>query len=244
MSPKSSGKPFHVEKDQSNSQLSAYFWTAVVLLVFLILQIVFLPIGWEFDINSPEFNPLIFVPLLLIAGVLWSLFNAARHWRHLRRFGESAMELHERKSLKPGGTCRGRIRTERPLHAIGDYQITLRCIEGHHFSTARGNRQTRNRIQYVTAWEKTLSTPAGEADSSAGLPFEFELPQVGPLATFIEPAKNAPYFKMKISLNIPGLKRHVITHNAPPSTRAWWLEMEVSTSQGRFRTQFQVPVQE
>ncbi len=245
MKPRSTA-PLHVEKDQSGFDLGTQLIMAVLFLMALILQQIYLPVGWEFDFNSPDFNPLIFLPVLLIGIVLWSLIKAGLYWRHLKRFGASFMELSVRAPLAQGSVCRGRVRTELPLSATGDYQITLRCLEGYRFRSPGEIDRATDRIHYTTAWEETRTVPYAAVDSSAGLPFDFELPVRGPLQPFIEThaGENRPYFKMKASFNIPFLKKKIITHNQKPDTRSWLLEVSAPTMKGDFRAKFQVPVQE
>lgn len=238
--------PLHVEKDQSGFDLGTQLSLAVLFLVLLILQQIYLPIGWEFDMNSPDFNPLLILPLLLIGIVLWSLFKAGRHWRHLKRFGASFMELGVRAPLAQGSTCRGRVRTEQPLPATGDIQITLRCLEGYLFRSLVEDRPPSGRQEWVTAWEETRPLPHAEADATTGLPFEFHLPVRGPLQPFIEAPTpgNRPFFQSKTLIRIPFLKKKIITHNVKPDARQWCLEVNAPTTKGPFKATFQVPVQE
>lgn len=239
-------QPVFTAQDEAGFNLGTHFWTAMVVLVGLIAQMIYLPVGWEFDMNSPDFNPMVFLPILLMAVIGWQLIKAGLFWWHLRKFGVATMELHGSRSVVMGGVCRGVVRTERALKAEGDFEIVLRCVEVYRFQQPGTVSREEGRYHHVTAWEKALLLSSVGKDSSAGLPFQFELPKLGPLAQFIEPATagNKPYFKMKVSLNIPGLKKRVITHNQKPNARQWWLDLKASTSEGAFRVSFQVPVEE
>lgn len=235
-------KPLHVEKDQAGFDLGKQLTMAVLFLVALILQQIYLPIGWEFDLNSPEFNPLVALPLILIGLICWNLGKAGWHFWHLKRFGAAFMELAVPAPLRHGSKCRGRVRTERRLNATCDYQITVRCVEGYRFHEYGEVRH----VEYVTAWEETRTVDFLMADSSVGLPFEFELPMRGPLRPFIEraPIGNRTYFRGVAVIRIPFLKKKVITHNVKPDVRHWELEVAAPTAQGGFRAKFQVPTHE
>lgn len=239
-------KSFHTAKDDTGFDLGTNLWTAVVLLVMLVLQLVFLPVGWEFDMNSPDFNPLVMLPLLLMAAILWNLGKGLLHWRHLRRFGSAVIELHGPMQLAPGGVCRGVVRTGSALALEGDVQLTMRCVESYRFRKPGEISSDHDRYESVTAWEQTVTIEPADADPHAGLPFEYQLPKVGPLARPIEPVAsgNKPYFRMKASFTIPGIKKTVITRNMKPVRRSWWLEVTAPTRDGRFRARFQVPVAE
>jgi len=242
----SATEPLHIEKDQTGFDLGTNVWVAIVLLVMLLAQQIFLPVGWEFDMNSPDFNPMIFLPVLLFGAALWNLGKGAFLWLRLRRFGTATMELHGGKFPVPGGICRGLIRTETPIAALGDFKVTMSCVEAYRFQKPGEFGSSGERYHSKVAWEKTLTIPHGESNSRAGLPFEFELPEVGPLAPFIEPAGSGdkPYFKMKASFSIPGMKPKVITKNQKPDRRGWWLEVTAPTTDGTFRSRFQVFVSE
>ncbi len=239
-------KPLHVEEDQTGFDLGTNIWMAIVLFVMLVLLLIFLPIGWEFDMNSPDFNPMIFLPFLLLSAVLWNLGKGAFLWRRLRRFGTATMELHGGKFPVPGGICRGLIRTAGPIATEGDFQLTMTCVEAYRFRRAGEiGGPSDERYHSKVAWEKTLTVPHTEADPQVGLKFEFQLPEVAPLAQFIEPAIGSkPYFKMKASINIPGMKPKVIAQNQKPDRRSWWLEATAPTRDGVFRSKFQVLVDE
>jgi len=235
-------KPLHVEKDQAGFDLGTQLTMAVLFLIALILQQIYLPVDWNFDINSLDFNPLVAVPVILIGLVGWSLGKAGWHFLHLRRFGAAFMELAVSVPLRHGSKCRGKVRTVLRLNATGDYRITLRCVEGYRFDDLGEARH----VEYVTAWEETRTVDFLMADSSVGLPFEFELPMRGPLRPFIEraPIGNRTYFRGVAVIRIPFLKKKVITHNVKPDARLWELEVAAPTAKGGFRAKFQVPTHE
>jgi len=245
MNPDSTFKPIYSEKDYTGFDLGTNLWTAVILFVMLVLQQIFLPIGWEFDMNSPEFNPLVFLPLLLISTIMWNLGKGAILWSRLRRFGTATMELHGRTFPVPGGICRGVVYTAGPIAAEGDFQLTMSCVEAYRFRRAGEIGPSDERYHSTIAWEKTLTIPHINVDPQAGLPFEYQLPEVAPLAPFIEPVGSGdrPYFKMKASIRIPGMKKRVITKNQKPDQRSWWLEVTAPTRDGKFCSKFQVPVE-
>jgi len=238
--------PFYTAKDEAGFDFGTHFWTAMALLVALVAQLIYLPVGWEFDMNSPDFNPMVFLPVLLMVVIGWQLIKAGLCWRQRRKFGVATMELAGPRALVAGASCRGMVRTEKPLRATGDFEIVMRCVESYRFQEPGTVSRVDARIQQVVAWEQRLSVPFVGVDSSEGLAFEFELPQMGPLAKFIEPASGdgKPYFKMKAAINIPGIKPRVITHNRQPNSRGYVLQWRVPTTEGAFCASFPVPVQE
>lgn len=246
MKPAPSPKPLHIGKDDTEFDRNTNIWVAIVLLVLLVLQMIFLPVGWEFDMESPDFNPMIMLPLLLMALIVWNLGKGAVLWRRLRRFGTSIIELHGPGQPVPGGVCRGLVRTAGEIAALGDFQLTMRCVESYRFGKPGQVGSSNDRYESVTAWEETLTIEPSAADPRAGLPFEYKLPKVGPLAEVLEPTYSGdkPYFRMQASLNIPGMKKHVIAKNQKPARRSWWLDVSAPTRDGKFRAKFQVPVLE
>src|SRR5262245_62143900 len=80
------------------------------------------------DWNSPDFNPLLVIPLILALIGLWSLQKAGRGSLRGRKFGTSTLET-ERDEVHLGEKLKGAIRTASTLKPDGDWSLTLRCIE-------------------------------------------------------------------------------------------------------------------
>lgn len=142
---------------------------AVVLLVAAGLALNALDRPFVFDLNSPDFNPLIvFVAVLATLGVVYGVRGVRRKIAR-GRFGATYMEL-QGPDVLVGETLRGRVFTSRPLHADDGFRMTLRCIErkGQSFD------ETRRRSQDAILWEFTQTVRT--ANSSGGIPVEIPVP--------------------------------------------------------------------
>ena len=142
---------------------------AVVLLVAAGFLLSKLDRPYVFNLNSPDFNPLIvFVALLVTLAVVYGVRGVRRKIAR-GRFGETYMEL-QGDDVLIGETLRGRVFTSRPLQTDDGFRMTLRCIErkGESFD------ETRRRSQDAILWEGTQTVRSG--DSSAGVPVEILVP--------------------------------------------------------------------
>lgn len=149
-------------------------WLMAVLLVgAAVAAALYFPVDWNFDFQSRDFNPFVFVPIVLGGFGLKYLVQALLATLRARRHGEAALEV-EGEFVAPGETLRGRIRTATDLAPSGPYELRLRCIEAvPHVEIGAGvDRGTWDRIR----WEATLEVPAAGIRSTAGIPFEFALP--------------------------------------------------------------------
>ncbi|MFN7978498.1 MAG: hypothetical protein U0P30_10195 [Vicinamibacterales bacterium] len=147
--------------------------TDVQLAVVLVIAagIVLYAIGrpFVFNMNSPDFNPLIVFSAVLLAVAAFYAVRGVRRKAASNRFGQTYMEL-QGDDVLVGETLRGRVFTSRPLKADDGFRFTLRCIErkGESFD------ETRRRTQDAILWEATQTVRSG--DSSAGVPVEILVP--------------------------------------------------------------------
>ncbi len=142
---------------------------AVVLLVVAGFVLSKLDRPYVFNLNSPDFNPLIvFVALLVTLAVVYGVRGVRRKVAR-GRFGETYMEM-QGDDVLVGETLRGRVFTSRPLATDDGFRMTLRCIERKGESFDETKRRTREAI----LWEGTQTVRS--ADSSAGVPVEIVVP--------------------------------------------------------------------
>ena len=204
----------------------------------------YMPWPWVFDIEDPDFNPLIVLPLMSMAVSGYYLFHAVRWTIRLKRFGSATMELKGGGSVVLGRKLEGVVRTPRPLQPQGPYRFVLQCIDTHEFLDESDAATRPHKVQNFTVWKHDLEVPAAGIDSTRGIPFSFQLPaSVGPGPAASRVATGSPYFQSKTAIMIPGLRR-VWSHNDPPRARTWQLDVSAPMPGTDFCAQFVVSVEQ
>jgi len=200
---------------------------------------------WILDINHPDFNPMVALPILLGIVSAVQLFKAVRWTLRQRKFGTSTMELKGSGSVRLGQRLEGKVRTATTLRPEGDFCVVLQCVETHEFRDLRDQPQRTHRDEHFTVWKQEVRVSADGLDSTQGIPFSFRLPEsMGPRPATI-PAPSSPTgvrFEFKGAILIPGMRR-IWTHNAPPAARTWQLDVTAPMPGTDFHAQFVVPVQ-
>lgn len=132
----------------------------------------------NFDIFTPEFNPVIFAPTIFAVIGFYSLFRAVLLSYRLRKFGTSSLETYP---VRPGGYFAGKLTSTRAFTATGDFEASVKCISrvgtlDDPSSAIKTYRKVRDKV----VW-KTIVTPAGRT-IGPGQPIEiaFNLPADGP----------------------------------------------------------------
>jgi hypothetical protein len=204
----------------------------------------FMPLPWVFDLESPDFNPMVAVPPLLGGVSAFQLFHAIRWTTRYRRFGTAKMDLKGTGTVLLGTRVEGVIRTARPLQPDGPFRVVLQCVDTHEFHDIGGAAAGPDKTESHVVWKEELEIPSRGIDSTRGIPFSFQLPQsVGPKQMRSSAPTGSPYFKFKVALRIPGMRR-IWTHNEPPTARMWQLDASASMAGTDFHAQFIVPVQQ
>lgn len=203
-----------------------------------------LPWPWLFDIDDPDFNPMVVLPLLLGGVSIHQLFHAIRWTARQKRFGTATMELKGTGTVWLGTRLEGVIRTARPLQSEGPFRLVLRCVDTHEFRDLGSSATRTQTAESFTVWERALEVPSAGVDSTRGIPFSFQLPaSVGPKPATSRVSSGSPYFRFKAAITIPGMRR-VWSHNDPPQARAWQLDVSAPMPGTDFHAQFIVPVQQ
>lgn len=197
---------------------------------------------WIFDMNDPEFNPMILLVGLLVAVAGWHVFKALRWRARSRAFGAADLEISGRTPVSLGSQLSGVLRLGRPVAPSGDWALKLTCFDIHETRDTRESATSPYREDAYPVWSKTITLPP-DTMTARGLPFRFQLPDsVGPKPVRALERKN-PYFSFTASVNIPGFKR-VVSRNAPPVARRWSLLVTAPTSGPEFRVEFPVPIED
>lgn len=196
---------------------------------------------WIFDINHPDFNPLILLEGLLIVVAGWHVFKALRWRARSKAFGAADLEITGFTPVPLGGELSGVLRLSRPVAPIGDWTLKLTCFDIHETRDIRDSSTSPYREDAYPVWSKTITLPP-ETDAPQSVSFRFQLPDsVGPKPVWPLERKNA-YFSFTASVNIPGMKR-VVSRNAPPVARSWSLLVTAPTAGPEFRVEFPVPIE-
>lgn len=231
---------FQVE-DAAGSNVVTH-WVMFVLLSGMAGGVLWLLRGrLVFDIDSPDFNPLVLAVAFFGLFALVSLAKALRWTWQKRRFGAASLSLSGDGLGRLGRPLEGVVRTATTLQPEGDFRFHLRCVESHDFGEP-GSAGTRRPKSFVV-WEKTLDVPSEGIDSARGIPFAFELPPAVAAPTPHPPRDpNGVHFRFRMALTIPFTKHRVISRGVAPLARTWELEVVASLPGRDFRTAFVIPM--
>lgn len=166
--------------NEGNATLN--FLTALTLWVLALLSAWWMHssygIPFTFNVNARDFCPLVFVPIVFaLIGVFFSgkaLLDAMR----VRKYGTTTLEAGE---VFLGGSLTGTIRTAYDLEPLGDYTLSLRCIE----TVVAGSLATKN-LHHVDEerWQGLCTVKCGQVLSSQGIPVNIPIPKgSGAMAT-------------------------------------------------------------
>jgi hypothetical protein len=153
----------------------------------------------DFDFNSRDFNPFVFVPLVFLAIALSSLVPAVRGTLIGRKFGKTVFAM-EGDDVELGGTLKGVIRCSVDLAPAADYVVTVQCVDT--ITTTSGSdlkQHTHDRVH----WEATRKTDAKSVSAKQGIPVEFRIPETA-LAIGDPRAKGAVRWVLDIKAEMPG----------------------------------------
>jgi hypothetical protein len=192
--------------EATDFETSTHWFMAALLFGAAIACVWFFKLSFDFDLDSPDFNPLVAVPIVLALFGLRPLALAIRHTMLARQFGESALEM-DGESVPPGGTLKGTIRTSAALTPQGDYQIWLRCIEA--IRVESPSEPTGSRTEDHIRWEALRRVEARGVNSKAGIPFEFAIPETA-LAVSDPRAKGQVRWIVEITAPLPGLDYYAL----------------------------------
>lgn len=204
------GSSFHAETN----------WIMAILLLGAAAGVVwYFKMPMNFDFDSPQFNPAIFVPVFLGGYGLNYLARSILGTVRAKLFGVSVLEI-QGSTVRMGQTIKGVVRTPVELRPTSDYELHLQCIETFEMRGLSIDDSIRNvdRIR----WEHSIRVARDSAKSKVGIPFEFTLP---PPFENPDPSKSGPVIASGLAaINIPGMQKGIAHNEAPRATR-WILEI-------------------
>lgn len=236
----------HSDVDETRDAAVTHWFMAVGFAVATGFVASYLPWPWAFDINDPDFNPIVVLPLMLAGTSLWELARAITWTLRFRRFGTSTMQLTGPVPARLGRRLEGVIRTARPLRPEGPVRIALRCLDTHEFRDFASSATRTRKAETFVVWERAVEVAAHGLDTTRGIPFAFELPAAVGQPTSQAPARQGGsgfIFEFKAAITLPGFRR-VWSGNSPPVARRWVLEASATMPGADFRARFVVPVEE
>lgn len=186
---------------------------AALLLGAAGLAVWYFKISWNFDFDSRDFNPIVFVPVFLGAYGLYHFAKALWATLRGRKFGASTLHIQS-GDVRMGAPLKGVIRTAVELHPTSDYEIRLQCIET--FAMSRGSGETSRNVDRIR-WESSTKVAPASVNSKEGIPFEFTLP--GPFEKAASTAGSVQASAVA-AFGIPGLQ-DVFAHNRTPDATRW-----------------------
>ena len=197
---------------------------AALLLGAAGLAVWYFKLEWNFDFDSPKFNPMVFVPIFLGGYGLYHLSLGIRGTLRARSYGLSTLEIHN-PAVRMGETIKGVIRAPVELRPLADYVISLQCIETFDMMRDGPGLRSGNSTRDVDRirWEASTRVVAASVNSKNGIPFEFTLPQ-----RFEEPQPSNPDSILThavMAINIPGMQ-DVFAHNQRPNATRWVMEIK------------------
>ena len=122
-----------------------------------------------FNPDAPNFNPVFFVTVFLSVFGLKYAISALWDTLRGRRFGLSVMEL-DRETVALGETLTGVVRTAVDLEPLGDYEVSLKCVE------QSGTEAQGTDLKDTLRSEQTLRVIAKTVNPREGIPFAFTIP--------------------------------------------------------------------
>jgi hypothetical protein len=200
-------------EDSGGFHASVDWMMAGLLLGGAGLAVWYFKIAWNFDFDSRDFSPIVFVPVIVGGYGLYYFVGALRGTLRGRKFGTSTLAILGGE-VRMGTTLKGVIRTSVELHPQSDYEIRLQCIET--FAMA-GSGETDRNVDRIR-WEASTKVAPAAVSSKEGIPFEFTLPE--PFSKPGPSKSGSVETSWVASISIPGFQ-DVLAHNRSPDATRW-----------------------
>ncbi|MCO6432321.1 MAG: hypothetical protein J5J00_15815 [Deltaproteobacteria bacterium] len=131
------------------------------------------------------------------AGLIPIILAVRANMRRFR-FGDSFCLISGRAGVL-GEKMNGTIRTSAQVDAIGDFIMTLQCVENYEVGSGK-NRRTETRVH----WQGKCAVPHSGQSSRAGIPFSFDLP-TSPPETGYRIARGSINWQLRVDAPVQGV---------------------------------------
>ncbi len=193
-----SPRPNEIEDGTPSNASTRWFMAGLFIVLAAGAYAYFRP-PLNFDFNSRDFNPFVFVPLVFLAIGVSSLVPAIRDTLIGRKFGKTVFVM-EGDSVELGGTLKGTIRCSADLSPTSDYVVTVQCVDA---ITTTSDRDLKQHTHDRVHWEAMRKTDAKSVSARQGIPVEFRIPESA-LAIGDPRAKGAVRWVLDIKAEMPG----------------------------------------
>jgi hypothetical protein len=152
---------------------SSVFWMMAViipLLGFAVIWIAGVPL--RFDMNSRDFNPLVFIPVVAVAVGLFFMLGAVFMTLRLRRFGVSVLTLDVAPQV--GGRLRGRVTSSVDVTA-SEWRLMLHCVET--IKVAGSSTGSASQRTSIERWKFETTLPGEAYSVGQGVPVDIAIPE-------------------------------------------------------------------
>lgn len=163
------GEPAGQQPDRRLVNASSdYIFSAVMFLIAAVTPWYFeLPLN--FNVNSPDFNPLIFLPVVF-AGI--GAIMLARTVLGVVRAGKFGNATLSPTSASRGEIFKPTMRSERDIATTGDFVLTLKCIR----RSSGGDEFEGGTSSDKVLWKHSERCPASPR-SGSGVTAAFQIPR-------------------------------------------------------------------
>lgn len=176
----------------ANASSEFYFAGAMFVIAALIPWYFELPLN--FDITDPEFNPLVFVPVVFAAIGTISLLRTGLTTLRARKFGSATLSP---TVAQRGELFRPVMRTSSDVETTGDFVFVLKCIR----TVVSGDDFEGHKADKVL-WKHSETAPASTR-SSQGVPVMFRVPSDMPPTRGPDKATNGGNVRWVVSVTVP-----------------------------------------
>lgn len=165
--------------ESANIENAKYYgWEAVAFLAFAAAVLgaiaVFNKGPMVLEPSSPDFNPIVFMPIIIAMGGVFYFPRACLDWLRAKRFGTSVLEIDE---VFAGQRLHGILRTTRDLNPRSDFVLRLQCIRGKEIAVPGQTRGYTSRTTVDDVLCELIQKVNGQQSrSSVGIPVDFTLP--------------------------------------------------------------------
>ncbi|MCY2959886.1 MAG: hypothetical protein NTY35_06940 [Planctomycetota bacterium] len=174
----------HPIEDATPTHTSSAWFGAVLALAAAAGIVLWFHLPLEFDFDSPSFNPMVLVPVVLAGFGIVQTVKGVRGSIQQRRFGASCFEM-EGDRVAVGGTLRGRILTARDLEPPGGFLLRMRCVESVRLTSDIGSGSKRSRDEI--RWESVTKVEVADGTSRHGIPVQLAIPKS--CGKYLEPGR-------------------------------------------------------